>query len=345
MKRSIGVWTLEQLQERYGGIHFPEYQRDPNVWARDAKQRLIDSMMREFDIAPLYFYTRADDVIDCVDGRQRIGAMMSFLGLNEKDTHNGFEYRVLNELYNEDVTPFQTLDGLPFSEIQERAEENPESVARSFVNKLREYALTVVLLSESREHNEFNLQFARLNLGVIINSGEKLNAMVGELRNVCFDDLGRHPFLEVVNIPERRFAREQTAAQILAQVFSCEARREADGDVEFARTRHFDLQRIFKQYTTMSDIERGWVDRVKELLSLLETERGYFSVIRSRAFLVSVVLLAYLRDMQSEEEAASLGALVREFSLRLKWQLSKGLDVDQSRVRLHTDTWWTSSGT
>ena len=89
MERSIELWTVEQLQQKYGQIHFPEYQRDPNVWSRDAKQRLIDSMMREFDIAPLYLYTRENDVIDCVDGRQRIGAIMSFLGINERDSHKG----------------------------------------------------------------------------------------------------------------------------------------------------------------------------------------------------------------------------------------------------------------
>ena len=84
MKRSIERWSVNKLRREYPKIHFPEYQRDPNVWARDAKQRLIDSMIREFDIAPLYFYSRGDDVIDCVDGRQRIGAVMAFLGDNEK---------------------------------------------------------------------------------------------------------------------------------------------------------------------------------------------------------------------------------------------------------------------
>ena len=32
-------------------------------------------MMREFDIPPLYFYMRENDIIDCVDGRQRVGAI------------------------------------------------------------------------------------------------------------------------------------------------------------------------------------------------------------------------------------------------------------------------------
>ena len=93
-----------------------------------------------------------------------------------------------------------------------------------------------------------NLIFNSLDLtwGVIINSGEKLNAMVGDLRDTCFDDLGQHGFLQVVSIPERRFAREQTAAQILAQVFSCESNRRLDDSVEYARTRNVDLQRMFK---------------------------------------------------------------------------------------------------
>ena len=170
---------------------------------------------------------------------------------------------------------------------------------------------------------------AALNLGVIINSGEKLNAMVGDLRDICFDDLGQHGFLQVVSIPERRFAREQTAAQILAQVFGCESNRRLDGSVEYARTRNVDLQRMFKRYTDMTEEECLWVERVKALLSLLESARDHFVIIRSRAFLVSVVLLAYLKNMAAEDEAAALGAFVQEFSLRLKWQGRKGLDVDQ----------------
>ena len=77
-------------------------------------------MMREFDIAPLYFYMRENDVIDCVDGRQRVGAIMSFLGINERDSHKGFEFRELNELYDEDANPFRELDRSSFSEIARR---------------------------------------------------------------------------------------------------------------------------------------------------------------------------------------------------------------------------------
>ena len=324
MKKLIKLWTVKQLKEEYSRIHFPEYQREPNVWGRDAKQRLIDSMVRQFDIAPLYFYTKEDGIIDCVDGRQRIGAIMSFLGKNEKDKKdNGFEFKILNELYKEDDNRFGDLGGLSFAQISRKAEKDKDMLAAYFIEELFRYELAVVLLSDSQQPNEFNLQFARLNLGVIINSGEKLNAMIGDLRDICFEDLGGHPFLEVVSIPERRFAREQTAAQILAQVFSWE------NGAGYARTRHFDLQKLFKEYAEISQEQRKWVEKVKDLLNLLVKAEEYFSVIRSRALLVSIVLLAYLRGIDTEDDAIVLGKFTEEFSNRLKWQIGKGLDVDQ----------------
>jgi len=104
----------------------------------------------------------------------------------------------------------------------------------------------VVILSDSARPEEFNLQFIRLNLGTIVNSGEKLNAMVGDLRDICFNKLVNNRFLQSVNIPTRRYARAQLAAQIVAQVFSVEKARE-EGVEEFTRVRHADLQKFFKE--------------------------------------------------------------------------------------------------
>ena len=329
MEKCIELWSIRELAENYGRINFPEYQREPNVWSKDAKQRLIDSITRQFDIAPLYFYTKDNYMIDCVDGRQRIGAIMSFLGENDRDSHNGFEFRLLNELYEDKKNPYTQLLNLNYSTIRQRMKEEGNGLAGAFIRALMKYELTIVKLSDSQEHNEFNLQFARLNLGVIINSGEKLNAMVGDLRDACFDDLGKHPFLKVIRIPERRFAREQTAAQILAQVFNFETNRQLNRTVDYVRTRHFDLQKLFKQYTKMDEAERDWVNKVKDLLSLLKIAENKFSVIRSRALIVSTVLLAYVRNVNTENDARKLAEFIYEFALRLRWQVQKGLDVAQ----------------
>ena len=40
------VWTIRDLKRRFGAIKFPDYQREPNIWSRRAKQLLIDSVLR-----------------------------------------------------------------------------------------------------------------------------------------------------------------------------------------------------------------------------------------------------------------------------------------------------------
>ena len=321
MEKKVEHWSVNDLRAKFSRIYFPEYQREPNLWSLVEKQRLIDSMVRRFDIASLYFYRHDDDSIDCVDGRQRIGAIMSFLGENLTDIDAEFRFRHLNEVY-EDRPVFEPLVGMTCSEIREQAEEPQQLIAQAFMKALLEYPLTVVMLSDSKQSEEFNLQFTRLNLGTIINSGEKLHAMVGDLRNECFEGIGKHAFLEETNIPTRRFAREQVAAQILAQVFSVSA---SEG---FTRTRHFDLQALFKRNNRFTEEQRSLVKGVSELLDRLTMPFGGLGVLRNRAITVSTVLLASNRNVRTEDGAAELATFIDEFVHRLNWQMKKGLFLD-----------------
>ena len=51
MQKRTSSWRISALCQKIHQISFPEYQREPSVWQRSAKQRLIDSIVREFDIA------------------------------------------------------------------------------------------------------------------------------------------------------------------------------------------------------------------------------------------------------------------------------------------------------
>ena len=321
MEKKVESWSVKDLWANFSRIDFPEYQREPNLWSLVEKQRLIDSMVRRFDIASLYFYRHDDGSIDCVDGRQRIGAIISFLGVNQTDVDANFRFRHLNEVY-EDSPAFEPVVGMTCSEIRDLAEKPQQHIAQEFMKALLEYPLTVVMLSDSKQSEEFNLQFTRLNLGTIINSGEKLHAMVGDLRNECFEGIGKHAFLEETNIPTRRFAREQVAAQILAQVFSLS---DSDG---FTRTRHFDLQGLFKRNSRFTEEQRTLVKQVSELLDALTAPFSELKVLRNRAITVSTVLLAWKRNTWPADEAAGLAKFIDEFVHRLMWQIRKGLFVD-----------------
>lgn len=324
MKKEIEQWSVQELRKNYSQIDFPEYQREPNLWSRVEKQRLLDSMIRQFDIASLYFYRHEDGSIDCVDGRQRIGAIMSFLGENPVDKDAKFRFKCLNEIYDDsEFYQFRHLDDKTFSDIDRLSRESQDPTATEFIAALLCYPLTVVMLSDSERPDEFNLQFTRLNLGTIINSGEKLHAMVGALRDECFCGLGRHLFLQKTNIPTRRFAREQVAAQIVAQIFSLSV------SGEYARTRHFDLQRLFKQNSTLSSERSELIDKLRKLFDLLLEPFGNLNILRNRAITVSTVLLAWKMEVTTEEAASKLAKFVEEFVSRLKWQVKKGVLVDQ----------------
>ncbi len=171
MEKNIEKWPIEKLREMYSQIDFPEYQREPNLWSATEKQRLIDSIIRHFDIAPLYLYRHGMGSFDCVDGRQRIGTIMSFLGSGQDDGSD-FRFRILNEIYDEETPSFHALEGKTFADIDLLAKQSDETAAKEFVDSLLKYQLNVVILSDSNRSEEFNLQFTRLNLGTIINSGK-----------------------------------------------------------------------------------------------------------------------------------------------------------------------------
>ena len=329
MEKQIVIWSVEDLKTWYPQIDFPEYQREPNLWSLTEKQRLVDSMVRSFDIAPLYLYKDKFGSIDCVDGRQRIGTIMSFLGFNESDGDVNFRFKILNEIYDEPTPYFESLDGRRFKEISDLWSKEKDPVAGQFLERFLEYKLNIVMLANSNQSEEFNLQFTRLNLGAIINSGEKLHAMVGDLRDECFNGLGKHSFLQETSITNKRFAREQVAAQILAQVFSLIESSTLNGSRTFARTRHTDLQRQFKLKNRFDDEQRETVARVSTLLDSLSTAFQEKNILRNRAITVSTVLLAWSRGVETPEAAEHLASFVDEFVHRLRWQVKKGLFVDQ----------------
>ena len=289
-------------------------------------------MMRQFDIASFYFYIHDDDSIDCVDGRQRIGAIMSFLGENKENDKddNGFVFRLRNEIYDDQDHDYSSLQNNSFKDLEELAKKKP--LAKKFVDAFKKHKLTIIQLSESQKAEEFNLQFTRLNLGTIINSGEKLHAMVGDLRDECFKEesnrIGRHPFLKSTNVPTRRYSIEQLAAQILAQVFSFETARE-EKQREFARTRHFELQRLFKQHYELKDNEKEWIEKTKQVMNRLEPAFSKLSTLKSRAIVVSTVLLAYEAEDDSVEYANQLAEFIDEFIYRLRWQARKGFEYNR----------------
>jgi hypothetical protein len=320
MKRTVAQLTIDNLRKQFFDIDFPEYQREPDIWSRDQKQRLIDSVLRRFDIASIYLYLRDNGAVECIDGRQRLNAIMSFLASNVADERDdGFPLRLHNEISSDDDNRFVSLDSRTFSDLTK----DTGALAKEAVATILEYPVTVVYLSEAIETDEFNLQFLRLNLGTLINAGEKLHAMVGKMRDLLFvaENVGLHPFFDGVKIPTRRYAKELSAAQVLLQIF---AKHEHS---EFARARHFDLQRFVKQHADVGDNDPRVVELTKTLDVLQAATSNVSALLRNRAITISVVLLAWDEALfDNPAKLPKFEEFLQQFLGRLRWQVQNMKD-------------------
>ena len=344
MKKNVVIWTIKELMDNINRIDFPEYQREPTIWNRSAKQRLIDSIIRGFDVASIYLYRHKDDHWDCIDGRQRIAAIRSFRsdGGTDKDEHSldrrdiQFKFKVLNEIFDDEEHPFLDVDEMDYQAIKDLANLG-NKVAQDFMSRFEAYPLTVVEMSDTKEAQEFNLQFTRLNLGVLINSGEKLHAMVGDLRDACFEDLGKHLFLEQIDIPTRRYAKEQLAAQIVAQVFAIEDSKRNGGVREFTSIGYLDLQYLFKFHANLGEIgsdRRRWITRIGEVMDLLSSQVNAIPRLRSRAIVLSLFLLAYEQKISNVDEARQIANFAKSFLEQLRIQTDAGIEIDRNYLYL-----------
>src|SRR4030042_5192811 len=77
MKFVVREWTILQLYKNRNRVSFPVYQRG-NVWTEPKRALLIDSILRGIYIPKLYLQ-KTTEGWDCIDGNQRIKAIVSFM--------------------------------------------------------------------------------------------------------------------------------------------------------------------------------------------------------------------------------------------------------------------------
>lgn len=316
MEKNNFYWTIKDFVDNLAQIEFPEYQREPIVWNLEKKQRLIDSIIRGIDIASIYLFKKEEKSYDCIDGRQRINAIMSYLDINREDeADHGFHVPIVNEIY-EDSARYKEVNNKRFS-----------SLPPLWKDRILNYKVSVVIIEKVENEEELNLFFLRLQLGQILNAGEKLHAMIGEMRDFIFEDLVGHDFFSKtgINIPYRRYAREQVAAQITLNYFSKKY------DDEYHTSRYIDLQEFFKEKSRLNDEDKKLTNDIKQKLDkICSYFKDDLNIIRNRAIAVSVFffvsdLIEQGKDKEIEESVQFIVKLIRT----LRWQMPKGVEMDE----------------
>lgn len=272
--------------------------------------------MRDFDISSIYFFKKGNEQYDCIDGRQRINAILSFVGINDADIEdNKFHLKMENEIYD-DEGYFNEIDKKRFSSF------NPGSAWRQ---KFLDYKMNIVEIVEVDNDEELNLLFLRLQIASILNAGEKLHAMTGDMRQWIFYTLVQHEFIKRIKIPQRRYAKEQVAAQIALNVFS----KQKDGT--FQRSRYVDLQDFFKRYNSFSREDKKITKDVENVFSVIVDSFGNkLRFINNRAIAVSIYLfMSEMIESGKQKEIAQFVEFFIKFWITLKWQTAKGINMDK----------------
>jgi hypothetical protein len=297
------LWSLLDLYKRRNQIFFPVYQRE-EIWFEDRKKLLIDSIFRGIDIPKLYLQLNDDGNWDCIDGHQRISAILGFF-----DGEFEYEGQTFEELSNDKKLYFE------------------------------QYKLTIAEVTEIPEE-EVRLLFSRLQLGIPLNSGEKLNAMKSNMGSFV-SVMAKHPFIKQISIPIRRFAKEQVCAQICNNSLF----RVRKG--EFRNSKYEDLENLYRAFADF-DLDSDDAKRITSVLDKLHEIFGIQSYeITNRASAVSIYLL--VEEMFINSTLIGKENDIRDFYLNfleaLKKETRLGIDATnryllayQTRIMQAADT-------
>lgn len=337
MKKENKLWTIKDLQDKYKTIEFPEFQREPTVWGLEKKRLLIDSIFRGFDIATIYLYRSNNDEneseneqYECIDGRQRINAILSYLGLNETEDSeeaknqfdNKFRFRSTNEISSDKL--LQEMDGRTFAELKSDENSNTDSQFLS-------YSFNVLEISNVADNEELNLMFLRLQLGSNLNPGEKLRAMKGAMRDIIFGSeaqgagIGKHAFFGYLSIPERRYAREQVAVQVAMNFFSRKK------DSQFHRARFLDLQEFLGKYVELDEDDKALAEELKSKLDRVYAELSKVAALRLKNRAIGVSTFFFINQLIDDKKEAQILEFIKFLQMflpTLREQVEKGIDID-----------------
>jgi Protein of unknown function DUF262 len=287
MKMTAEKRAIDKLFRRRDRYDIPDWQRQ-EVWGREKKQKLIDSMLRGWKLPKFYFVKVLGDNYLVEDGQQRLAAIWEFFSNDlplSTESAKEFEGRLYKDL------PRRVADSLDDFEI--------------------EYDLI-----EDASDKELKDFFQRLQEGMTLTSSEKLNAIHSKLRDYCAST-SKHPFFKkTVAFPNTRYAH----FDVLAKVATIEIEG-ADAALRFD-----DMKQVFESQTGFAPTS-AIAKRIKAALDFLQTAfKNKGSSLRTRTIVQSLITLTckLVETGRSKGLETRLRKFFETFMAELADQVEKG---------------------
>jgi hypothetical protein len=160
----------------------PPYQRPSDVWSEEKQSFLIDTLLKNFPMPPIFLHQHIDDtgktMYDVIDGKQRLGSIIAFIS-NKISTPEDF---------NADNFGEDNLSSIYFKDLERNEISNWKKV-------FWRYEITIEYIDTDQLEIVNNI-FDRLN-----RNGEPLTRQ--ELRNAKFHDTNLYKLIkELITIKE-----------------------------------------------------------------------------------------------------------------------------------------------
>lgn len=311
MKRHVESWKIADIAKKRAQISFPEYQRQPSLWSQEKKALLIDSILNDFDIPKLYFNKTNDGTYEVVDGQQRLWAIWDFI--------------------SGDLEVTQGKKRLRFLEL-----------SAADRKRIENYELQVTVMEDAGDKYLREL-FVRLQLGLLLVAGEKLNAATGAAKDLVFDDLAKHAWVKHSKVSARRFGKETLCAQIAINVFSVEKTQ------SFSSTRYEDLEYFFAEYAKPIGKDRElFVTCSKQMRTVMDQLAIGFGEkvgkLGNRSYLLSIFMLAdhLARTAKLKDQIADVADFSLHFWTRLRQEIEAGIGR-RNELLFNFESWLSSA--
>ena len=183
----------------------PEYQREGDIWTKEKKQLLVDSVLNDFDIPKIYFHALPSNQKEeqgnkftyaIIDGRQRLEAIWGFV---KGDFALAADFSFLEE---SDIE----AGGMTYGDL---AKHYPKLKIR-----FDSFNLPIVII-EAENMDLIEDMFSRLNEAVPLNAAEKRNAIGGEMATVIREVSSHSFFATKVSFKNTRYQHMEVAAKLL----------------------------------------------------------------------------------------------------------------------------------
>lgn len=279
--------AIDKVFRRRDRYDIPDWQGE-EVWSRERKQCLIDSMLRDWKLPKFYFVKSSGDNYLVEDGQQRLSAIWEFFS-NDLPLAEDSAKRFGGTLYKD----------------------LPRKVADAFDDFEIEYDLI-----ENATDEELKEFFQRLQQGMPLTSSEKLNALHSKLRDFC-SSTARHTFFKTtVAVPNTRYAH----FDILAKVAAIEIEG-LDAGLRFD-----DIKEIFGSQATFGSTS-AVAKRIKAALDFLQsTFKDKGSSLRTRTIVQSLITLTckVVDTGRSEGHETQFRKFFEKFMAELAEQVEMG---------------------